>query len=355
MFNMLSIDQINSIREHLENAQNPIFYYDNDADGLCSFVILRKFIGRGRGVAIRSFPKLDSNYIRKIDEFNSDYVFVLDKPEISEDFVKEVNSRGLTLVWIDHHDIPESSWESSYENFFVYNPSRNTDNRKSSEPTTYLCYKVCNIKHDEWLALVGCISDHYIPDFCSSFAKENPDLLQDCKHPFGVYFSEGLGEIARAINFGIKDSTTNIVRLQNFVLSCNSPRDFFAEVPGNYHLRKKYAELKLKYSKLITKAKECVDGNLVYFSYSGDLSISSEISNELNYIYPKKYIAVIYRKQGVANLSLRGKNVKLILQNVLSKIPYSNGGGHEDAVGGRIPENELNNFKKYLEEEIIKK
>src|SRR3990167_9586407 len=108
---MLSEKQILEIREHLERAQNPLFYYDNDADGLCSFIILRKFIGRGKGVAVRSFPDLNASYARKAAELNADYVFVLDKPVISKEFVKEIDNLGLPLVWIDHHDLPIEEYE----------------------------------------------------------------------------------------------------------------------------------------------------------------------------------------------------------------------------------------------------
>lgn len=51
---MLTNEQINEIREHLENARNPVFFFDNDPDGLCSFLLLQRFIGRGRGVAIKT-------------------------------------------------------------------------------------------------------------------------------------------------------------------------------------------------------------------------------------------------------------------------------------------------------------
>ena len=103
---MLTEKQIDEIREHLEKAQNPLFYYDNDADGLCSFVLLRRFSGRGKGVAVRSFPELNASYAKKAQELNADYVFVLDKPVLSREFVEEIAKLQLPLVWIDHHDVP---------------------------------------------------------------------------------------------------------------------------------------------------------------------------------------------------------------------------------------------------------
>ena len=46
---MLTLLDIKEIKEHLESTQNPLFFYDNDADGLCSYLILRRYLGRQRG------------------------------------------------------------------------------------------------------------------------------------------------------------------------------------------------------------------------------------------------------------------------------------------------------------------
>src|SRR3989344_6482178 len=121
---MLTEKQLQEIREHLEKAQNPVFFYDNDADGLCSYVILRRFIGRGKGVVIRSFPDLNASYAKKAQELNADYVFVLDKPVVSMEFVEEIERIGLPIVWIDHHDIDIKIEIEKFSNLSVYNPAR---------------------------------------------------------------------------------------------------------------------------------------------------------------------------------------------------------------------------------------
>ena len=75
---MLTEKQNSEIKEHLEKAQNPVFFFDNDPDGLCSFLLLRRYLGRGKGVAVRSFPDLTVDYFRKIKELEADYVFIID-------------------------------------------------------------------------------------------------------------------------------------------------------------------------------------------------------------------------------------------------------------------------------------
>src|SRR3989344_2963924 len=163
---MLTLKQIDEIRDHLQKAQNPIFYYDNDVDGLCSFLILRRYIGRGKGVAVKSYPDLNVQYAKRVQELNADYVFVLDKPLISSEFVSEIDKMQIPLIWIDHHDIEgsESAVEKQIEKenaVFTYNPSKNQGKEKSMEPVTYLAYSIAGRKEDLWLAVMGCIADHY--------------------------------------------------------------------------------------------------------------------------------------------------------------------------------------------------
>lgn len=349
---MLNEKQLGEIREHLERAQNPLFYYDNDADGLCSFLLFRRFLGRGKGVAIRSYPDLNKEYARRAKELGADYVFVLDKPLVSREFIDEVVGMGLPLVWIDHHDMEETN-DIKKEGLFVYNSAKSVKKGQGgSEPVSYLAYSVTKKKEDMWIALMGCISDHYFPDFAKDFAKEYPELWgKNVKKPFDVYFETEIGEIALALNFGLMNSTTKIVELQKYLSNCKNPKEVLAEVKENLGFREKYAEIKKKYNGFVKKAEENVSGKLIFFEYAGDLSISSEIANALYHKYNNRYVIVAYKKGNVANISARGKNVRGMLENVLKKVE-GKGGGHEDAVGARIKLDDLQKFKEAFEEEI---
>jgi len=105
---MLTPTQLEQIREKLESSQNPLFFYDNDADGLCSFLILRRSLDRGRGVTIKSFPDLKEQYTKKIDELNPDTIIILDKAEISKEFADHAEKKGIPIIWIDHHETKTS-------------------------------------------------------------------------------------------------------------------------------------------------------------------------------------------------------------------------------------------------------
>lgn len=350
---MLTNEQISDIREHLEKAQNPIFFFDNDCDGLMSFILLRRHIGRGRGVAIKSFPELNESYIKKIEEFNSDYVFVLDKPLVSKEFLDEAEIRNLQVVWIDHHSVPISF---SNKNVHYFNPCLNKN--KSCEPTSYLAYKIANNKEDLWLALVGCIADNYMPEFADEFARKNPELWKKgLNSPFEILYDTDFGKLVMMLSFALKDRTTNVVSMINLLFKIRSPSEILVEDSKNFNIIKRYDQIKKSYIKMLEKAKKVarVSKRLVFFQYGGDLSISADLSNELSYCFPSKVIIIAYLKGSIANVSVRGNvDVRALTLKAIEQIEGATGGGHEHATGAKMNTNDLPKFKEIFLKELEK-
>jgi len=341
---MLKDKQIEEIRNKLNESQNPLFFFDNDNDGLLSFIILRRYIDRGRGVAIRSFPDLSEQYFRKINELNPDSVFILDKPIVNDNFINRVREKQLPLIWIDHHNVdkPKDSYIKYYNPIYV-------DGK--SEPISYLAYKITNKREDMWLSVIGCISDCYLPDFYLEFAKENPELVKlNPKGPFDVLYNTELGKIARILDFGLKDTTTNVVKMLKFLMKVKGPRDILEENNETNQLHKRFNEINSRYQLLIEKARTQVKNNLVYFQYGGVISLSSNISNQLIYEHPNKVIVVVYINSDIANISIRGKiNVLKLTENAISEIDGATGGGHEHATGAKMSVSDLPLFKERIE------
>ena len=205
---MLTQKQIEEIKEHLNQAQNPLFFFDNDSDGLCAFLLLQRYCGKGKGVAIKSFPELTEEYFRKVHELNADYIFILDKPLVSEEFFLKARELNIPVVCIDHHEIDKDKIPE-FVNY--YNPIFNSPSK--NEPTTYLCYQVSNNKNDLWIAIIGCISDSFFPEFYSKFKKNYPDLSIDSKNAFEIRYKSQIGKITNMFSFALKDRTTNVVNI----------------------------------------------------------------------------------------------------------------------------------------------
>ena len=342
---MLSQKQIEEIREHLENAKNPVFFFDNDPDGLCSFLLLQREIGKGRGVIIKSFPGLDKSYFRKVEEFGADYIFVLDKPIIDAGFIQLAEESNIPLVHIDHHNVPKTPIKYDYNTFYSSN---------KNEPTSYLCYKIINKEKDQWLCAIGCITDSFLPDFMEDFKKENPDLIDyKYKDAFDILYNTRLGKITQIISFAMKDKISNVVSMIRFLIKAQSANDILEENAQTKIFLNRFKHINEKYQKLIKKSEESIQGGVLFFTYSGDLSISQYAANELLYKYPHKVIVVVYTRGDVSNISLRWENdIRTATINSVKDIEGASGGGHEHATGARVPADKLLFFKERLFGEI---
>lgn len=346
---MLSDKEINSIKEHLERAQNPLFFFDNDNDGLASFLLLRRYIDRGKGIAIKSFPDLDSSYYRRVRELNPDYVFILDKPSVSTDFLEKVKRDNIPIVWIDHHQVEKPTDDKIH----YYNPYYTDGN---CEPVSYLSYKITKKKSDIWLAIIGCVSDCFLPDFYNEFIEKYPELsIKDPKSAFQILYDTEIGHIARMLDFGLKNTTTQVVNMLKFLMYTKNPIDILQENLKTKQIHKRYSEINSRYQKLMEKARNDAKEKLVYFQYGGNLSLSANLANQLNYEHPKKVIVVVYLKSDVANISLRGPgNILKLTKEAIKNIDGATGGGHVQATGAKMSVSDLPKFKESIEKLVEK-
>ena len=119
---------------------------------------------------------------------------------------------------------------------------------------------------------------------------------------------------------------------------------------------KRFVTINELYQRLWKDAREAVkDETLVEFIYDANvMSFSADVSNELIYRYPKKVVLVARKKGGQVKGSLRcGKHMKLppILDKSLIGVE-GYGGGHEQACGFCVKEEDFNRFTSNLRREL---
>lgn len=335
---MLTQKQVKEIREHLERAQNPVFFFDNDQDGLCSFLLLQRFIGRGKGIAVRSFPEMDGTYFKRVQELEADYIFILDKPVVAESFFEEARKYNVPIVYIDHHEtqckVPEFV---NYYNPFV--------DGGEQEAVAAFCYQIAQKKDDLWIAVAGCVSDYFVPNFYEDFKKEYPDLAVDSNKPFDIFYGSEIGKVAQIFGAGLKDTTTNVVKMLKFLIKVKTPYEVLDEENLKYSFYHRFNLIDKKIQKLVAKAiEENENSDIVFFKYGGDMSISREIANRLHHKFPDKILFVGYEGQGKINISARGNKIRDKVLKVLEGFDNSTGGGHENSIGVSIQKDDWDRF-----------
>ena len=207
---MLTQKQLQQIKDELDNCQNPLFFFDDDPDGLCAFLLLYRYKKEGHGFIVKTHPKLDAQYVPKIESYDADKVFVLDVANLEQDFI---DASRAPVIWIDHHGPYERN------NVRYFNPRLNK--KDANIPTTYLCYKA--VDQNMWIAMTGCIADYYMPDFLNEFEEKYPDLLNNKKTIGDLYFKSKIGTLIKIFSFCLKGKTSEVMKCMKVLTRIQSP------------------------------------------------------------------------------------------------------------------------------------
>ena len=339
---MITLKEIHQV---IEKSTNPLIFFDDDPDGLASYLLIYKYFKKGKGIPIKSSPKLDDIYLRKIKELSPDLVIVLDKPMISQDFVDQVN---VPIVWIDHH-APQDIKGVKY-----FNPLLKDKN--DLRPTSYWCYELT--KKYLWVAMVGIIGDWSTAKL-NEFSKKYPDLIKEEKTNEKIIYTTPFGKLVRVFSFILKGRTTEVAKLVSIIAKIDSPYELLDKATPRANYIMKYVEkIESKYEPLVEKALSTKKrGKIISFLYSSkEFSFTKELANELLSKTDKEIIIVGRKKEKEITMSIRSRESSpYILPPILEKSLVGiegYGGGHPHACGAHVTvedyERFIENFKKSL-------
>jgi single-stranded DNA-specific DHH superfamily exonuclease len=341
----LTTEEIEEIRAHLQKSESPIYFFDDDPDGLSSFLLFYRANGRGRGIIVKSSPELKEEYAANVNESNADRVFVLDKPLLSPDFVENC---GREIVWLDHH-APAGIPGVKYFNPRVHDA-------RDGRPTSFWCYKV--IEDDLWIAMVGMIGDWFIDEqMADKFSEQYPELLpKKLSDPAEILFNTKLGELSRIFSFALKGKTSEVMKCIKILTRIQSPYEILnQESPAGKYIYKKYLTVKHEYDSLINDIlQKHSDDSIILYTYPGKkTSFTGEISNELLYRFPERINIIGREKNGYVKCSLRSSkgNLPSIVKKCLAGLD-GYGGGHENACGLCVKEKEFETFMERFKKEV---
>ena len=341
---MLTPKEIEFLQEELSTAKNPLFFYDGDGDGLCSFLILYRIHREGRGSMVKASPKLDASYLRKVEENNSDKIFILDIAVVLPEFVDLVKR---PVFWIDHHT------PQQLRNVHYYNPR--IKNPDAYIPTSRMAYQISQNPDDLWLATVGCLYDWHLPDFIDQFIEKYPYLLPEKTDLTNAVYHHPIGTLVRVFAFMLKGKHSEVVKCIKILSRIKSPDEIMKqETAAGKFIYKRYEKINVQYQVLLQSAKKSAGrSKLILYEYTeNNWSFTTDLANELMSLYPQKVIIIARKKSGEMKCSLRSQNPILpILEKALIGI-QGTGGGHSNACGAVIKEEDwvrfLKNFKEGL-------
>ena len=334
------------IRQELDDSVRPLFFFDDDPDGLSSFLQLYNYKQDGKGIVVKASPELGVQYLEKVKEYSPDKIFVLDKPLMEQEFI---DGCKCPIIWIDHHT-PVKRYGVNYFNPRLYDASNNVS-------TSELCYHV--VKGDLWLAAVGIIGDWQLSEVTKEFSKKYKDLLNPkIKKPDTALFETDIGKIIRIFQFLLKGQTKKVYQRIKILTRIHSPYELLnGTTPKARLLLKEYKPVETAYKELLKQGEECLtkDKFLIFKYYEDKISMSTDVSNELLHNHPKKIIFVARDRNGYVKGSIRCAflDIAAMMPEVLNGLD-GYGGGHEHACGFSISTDDWDEFINRFKE-LVKK
>src|SRR3989344_1679825 len=298
---------LNEIKKYLDDCENPLILFDDDSDGLASFLLLYKYMERGRGIVV-THNILDESYVKKVEEYKPDLVVVLDKHKIEQDFVDKVN---VPIIWIDHHPL----------------------------------VKINGVKY-------------FNPKI---YGKK--DLVNyNIKEPFDALFNTKIGTLAKLFTFILKGNASEVKKCINILTRVNNPYEILNKTtPRGKYIYERFEKINREYQRILQDAlKNSISTKniLLYTYYAKEMSLSQILSNELIYKFKDKVIIVARQKDDRIRMSLRTHyKSKVILPPLVKKAiegQKGTSGGHDHACGGDIDKEDFKTFVDRLEH-LIKK
>jgi len=342
---MPNLTNLKEIKKLVDNSKNPFFLFDEDCDGLCSYLLFKRYCKKGNGRVVKDSPIVKKRYASIVNKYKADLVVVLDKPIIEQEFVDNCKCK---VVWIDHHPIVD------IKNIVYFNPKFENPNAQGA--TTYLAYKC--VGGDKWVATIGCVADFYMPDFIRDVKKEY-DLFSNNKDIEELIYNSKLGEIIKILSFLLKYPAEEVMDFCNILEDVKNPFEILNFEGRCEVLKKEFFKINKQYEDLLKKALVDMkkDGKLLWFVYPDQkISFSSLLSSFLKYSTGEKVVLLgrddgKYIKGSLRSISM---DLRPIVKLALENLNDAHGGGHKNACGFGVRRDDFDRFLERVKEEVNK-
>lgn len=328
-------------KEMLDKSSNPLYIFDDDADGLAATLALLRY-KKGGVRTVKARPELYDKDVKRVDIY--DLIVILDMPKVSQqafDILKD-----LPVLWLDHHEPQKCPKNCTYIN------PKNYD-KDSYIPTSEIAYNI--LKGEEklslWTVTAGTVADAKIPPFLDEVFQAHP-ALKSSQELDTLRFDSPIARLVEIFSFAIKGSKKNIE--QNIDILKKIDIDDLLQTqeqqtPAVKKLYKNIHQYLDTYRTLVDCAEKEIKGKedkeIVVFRYSTQHAMSQELSNVLSYKFPDKLL-IIARSNGKdikGSLRSRQRDLRPLLEEAMKGLD-GYGGGHSAACGMSISEEDFDTF-----------
>lgn len=333
--------QIKEIRKALLESARPLIFFDDDPDGVCSFLQFYKVNPEAKGIIYKVAGSLDERFLKKVEEYSPDTIFILDVAMVSQDFLDKVSN----VYWIDHHKPLDR------KNVKYYNPmieSKGKDNR----PISYWAYKITKVS--PWLAMVGCVGDWFLPKDIIKDCDDKELIPDSIKTPEDALFTTKIGKLASIFSFILKGTSKDAMKNTKILSRIKDPYEILDQstIQGKY-IWKQFLKFNSIYENIYNSIKSDDEKLIVHTYAENKTSLTSDLSNEILYHHPEKFIIICRESNGEMKCSLRSAKYKVLPKLNKALVGLSGfGGGHEQACGCNVKNTDFPEFVDRIKKQL---
>ena len=338
----------------IKQRDNVIIVFHNDSDGICSCVMLKKFLeihAKTEPEHIISQPMpVNATLVQKIKTYSPNKIIFVDLAVDQQIGIVNELKKYADILIIDHHQMTNHLTGVTYYNPLLHNKS-------IYQSASYLTYKICSriidMSDHLWLAIIGIVSDFDTKDstdLIKAAREKYPDLIEktDQESLQRSFFAE-ISNIVNAVKAMKSMSSEQIARIFD---KMTEPKDIINSDKAT-KLMAIYREINQEMDNITKDIEKKCDyhGNVVFFELKSKYNLRSPISTLLSKRHRDKLI-VVWQDEKQIKISARNQNKNINAAQVLKKAAggHNSAGGHEAAAGATIVKKDWSEFKKRLTE-----
>lgn len=362
------------------SSKNVALFYDDDPDGICSGVILEKYLVRkGFNVKLRlHFDKNNTPYSEKfvklLEDNNVDLLvstdFCIGGFGYYEEYKQFITNSNIRALIFEHHQ--DDSIYSFDENKALYINSGHIQTEING--AQYCCSKLVydvltktdpGLTVTNWVAAIGIIGDsnyytwgNFIKNIIEKRNK-NPNVKEILmpEEPDDYYLTP-YGKASVYMFFGIGKDRKEIEKIYQATYSSIDIDELFNFLK-QYEPIKREAYDYIEDYEYLTKINPPKKNqmNVAEIEITGTHEIGGIVSNIISSKFPET-IFFIYHKSTDGNIYIHSRlqtgniNLGKIFDSCAKKVENANGGGHNNAAGAKVSNDQFKAFKNLFYGEL---